>query len=282
MPEYEFDIVICLPTRARTHMMDRSVRSLFDLADNPQRIKILFGFDNNDSVGTAHFTNQLQPWLDEKDHAYTAMQFEPLGYLRLNEYVNALAKTVTAKWYIFWNDDAVMRTVGWDTEVMRYDGEFKLLAFHTHQDHPYSIFPIVPHKWIEILGYLCPHQISDAWLSQQAYMLDVWQRIDVIVKHDRYDLTGNNNDAVFQNRPMLEGYPFTPGDFDHVDTVNFRLQDCIKLANYMKSVGLSTEFFENVLAGRQDPWERLSRNDVNRQQSQFSIDLENKKVLRVL
>ena len=281
MTDYEFDIAICLPTRARTHMMDRSVRSLFDLADNPQRIKILFGFDNDDPVGTDHFTNQLQSWLDEKDHAYTAMQFAPMGYLRLNEYVNALAKTVTAKWYIVWNDDAVMRTVGWDTEVMRYDGKFKLLAFHTHQDHPYSIFPIVPHKWIEILGYLSPHQISDAWLSQQAYMLDIWQRIDVMVKHDRYDLTGNNNDTVFQNRPMLEGRPFTPGDFNHVDTTNFRLQDCVKLANYMKSIGLSTEFFENVLAGEQDPWEKLAKNDVNQQQIQTKIDHENKKIIRI-
>jgi len=280
MPDYEFDIAVLLPTRARTHMMDRSVRSLFDLADDPQRIKILFGFDRDDPVGTDYFTDQLQPWLDEKDHAYTAMQFEPMGYIRLNEYVNAMAKTVTAKWYIFWNDDAVMRTVGWDTEIMRYDGEFKLLAFHTHHDHPYSIFPIVPHKWIEILGYLCPHQISDAWLSQQAYMLNIWQRIDVIVKHDRYDLTGNNNDTVFQNRPMLKGRPFTPGDFDHIDQTNFRLQDCVKLANYMKSAGLSTEFFENVLAGKQDPWERLRRNDVNRQQSQYKIDQKNKRVIK--
>jgi hypothetical protein len=280
MPDYEFDIAICLPTRARTHMMDRSVRSLFDLADNPQRIKILFGFDNDDSVGADYFTDQLQPWLDEKDHAYTAMQFKPMGYIRLNEYVNAMAKTVTAKWYIFWNDDAVMRTVGWDTEIMRYDGEFKLLAFHTHHDHPYSIFPIVPHKWIEVLGYLCPHQISDGWISQQAYMLNIWQRIDVIVKHDRYDLTGNNNDTVFQNRPMLEGRPFTPGDFDHVDQANFRLQDCVKLANYMKGAGLNTEFFENMLAGKQDPWEYLRRNDVNRQQSQFKIDLKNKRVIK--
>ena len=174
-----------------------------------------------------------------------------------------------------------MRSVGWDTEIMKYDGEFKLLAVHTHRDHPYSIFPIVPHKWIEILGYLCPPQISDAWLSQQAYLLDIWQRIDVMVKHDRYDLTGNNNDTVFQNRPMLEGHPFTPGDIDHIDTRNLRIRDCVKLANYMKSVGLSTEFFENVLAGRQDAWEKLAKNDVNRQQEQTTIDFKNKKVTKI-
>jgi hypothetical protein len=53
---------------------------------------------------------------------------------------------------------------------------------------------------------------------------------------------------------MLEGHPFTPGDFHHIDTGNLRIQDCVKLANYMKSIGLSTKFFENVLACEQDPW----------------------------
>ena len=81
---------------------------------------------------------------------------------------------------------------------------------------------------------------------------------------------------------MLEGHPFTPGDFDHIDTSNRRLQDCVKLANYMKSTGLSTEFFENVLAGKQDPYEILRRNDVNQQQSQFKIDLKNKKVTKII
>ena len=49
----------------------------------------------------------------------------------------------------------------------------------------------------------------------------------------------------------------------------------------MKSIGLSTKFFENVLAGEQDPWEKLAQNDVNRQQSQFQLDLKNKKVIRI-
>jgi len=113
-------------------------------------------------------------------------------------------------------------------------------------------------------------------------MLDIWQRIDVMVKHDRYDLTGNNNDTVFQNRPMLEGHPFTPGDFDYTGNRNMRIQDCVKLANYMKSIGLSTVFFENVLAGQQDAWEKLAKNDVNQQQGQFSIDLKNKRITKVI
>ena len=103
-------------------------------------------------------------------------------------------------------------------------------------------------------------------------MLNIFKRIDVVVKHDRYDLTGNNKDSTFANRPMLEKDPFQVGDFNHVDMSNLRVTDCIKLANYMKSIGIDTQYFENILAGKQDPWEMLVRNDVNRQQVQWKID----------
>lgn len=269
MTEPKFDISILLPTRGRSDSLERSVKSVFELAANPERVQIMFGFDNDDEIGVKHFKEELQPWLDEHKIAYTAMSFEPLGYIRLNEYVNALAKASDARWLVFWNDDAVMLTGAWDQEIMTYDGQFKLLAFHTHNDHPYSIFPIVPRRWLDLLGYLSPHQISDAWLSQQAYMLDIWQRIEVDVLHDRHDLTGNNNDETFQNRPMLEGNPTDPRDFHSISQMDLRHRDCAKLATYMRTIGLSTQFFENIFKGTQDPWEKLALNDVNKQMVQF-------------
>jgi hypothetical protein len=101
----------------------------------------MFGFDNDDPVGIDYFVQELQPWLDQHNVNYTAIKFPPLGYIRLNEYVNELARKSDARWLVFWNDDAVMETGGWDQEIMTHDGEFKLLAFHTHNDHPYSISP---------------------------------------------------------------------------------------------------------------------------------------------
>lgn len=265
----EYDIAILLPTRGRDGMLERSVKSLIDLADIPVRIQIMFGFDKDDEVGTKYFVDELQPWLDENKISYTAMTFNPLGYIRLNEYVNELARKSDARWLVFWNDDAVMKTQGWDTKIMDWEGQFKLLAFHTHHDHPYSIFPIVPRAWLDLLGYLSPHQISDAWLSQQAYMLDIWQRIEVDVLHDRHDLTGNNNDATFQHRPMLEGNPKDPNDFHSVKQMGIRHQDAWKIAGYLDSLGYDMSFIKNVFAGTQDPWEKLAKNDVNKQMVQF-------------
>ena len=266
----EFDIAILLPTRGRSDSLERSVKSVIELASAPDRVQLMFGFDNDDDIGTKHFEEELQPWLDEQGVNYTAMSFAPLGYIRLNEYVNELARNSDARWLVFWNDDAVMETQDWDKEIMKHEGEFKLLAFHTHHDHPYSIFPIAPRKWLDLLGYLSPHQISDAWLSQQAYMLDIWERIEVDVLHDRHDLTGNNNDETFQNRPRLEGNPKDSRDFHSVQQMELRHHDCAKIATYLQNeCGKDMSFFANIFRGTQDPWEKLAKNDVNKQMVQF-------------
>jgi hypothetical protein len=85
------------------------------------------------------FKTELQPWMDEQELSYTAMQFERQGYHRLHIYNNKLAEHTDARWLMIWNDDAVMETQGWDTEIMNYEGQFKLLAF------PYSFGSSLQH-----------------------------------------------------------------------------------------------------------------------------------------
>lgn len=273
MKKSKFDIAVLLPTRGRTDGLKRSLEDLVNLANNPEKIQIMLGFDNDDSVGLNYFETTVQPWLDTTKVEYTAMSFDPLGYIRLNEYVNTLARASDATWLIFWNDDAVMKSQGWDSTIVSYTGQFKLLAFDTHKKHPYSIFPIVPREWLDLLGYLSPHQISDAWLSQQAYMLDIMERTDIVVEHDRYDLTGNNYDETFKNRPMLEGNPSHPLDFHNHQQTLKRNQDAAKIAQYLeRERGMNMSFFANIFKGTQDPWEKLKINDVNRQMRQFSME----------
>lgn len=274
MHNHQFDIAVLLATRGRTQALQRSVESLLDQADNVAGIQLMLAMDRDDSVGQSHFRDHLQPWLDSRDIEYTAMLFDPMGYVNLNVYNNKLAAATDSHWFVIWNDDAIMQTPGWDTAIAQYHDQFRLLAFHTHRDHPYSIFPIVPRKWYDVLGYISPHQAQDAWLSQQAYMLDIWQRIPVWVEHDRFDLTGNNFDATFKNRAMLEGNPNNPHDFHSLTQTDLRHRDCFKLAAYLKNeLGQDMTFFENVFSGQQDPWEKLAQNDVNKQMVQFTNPL---------
>jgi len=269
---HEFDIAILLPTRGRAEMLERSVQSLINLAKDQDRIQLMFGLDDDDTIGLEHFKNVVQPWLDDHDVNYTAMMFAPMGYIRLNEYVNTLAKNSDAKWLVFWNDDAVMQSQDWDAEIMKWDGQFKCLAFDTHNQHPYSIFPIIPREWLDLMGHLSPHQISDGWISQNAYVLDIMQRTDIKVLHDRHDLTGNNKDDTFLNRPMLENNPMDPKDFHHSNNAIRRQHECLKMAEYLEQErGMDMTFFRNVLADKQDPWEKLKANDPHKQMMQYTL-----------
>jgi hypothetical protein len=270
----QYKIAVLLPTRGRTDALFRSVVSLLNRGVNLDSVCIMFAFDNDDNIGKTHFQEHVQPWLDNKGVDYTAMEFEPLGYGRLNDYLNALAKEVVADWYFFWNDDAIMETSGWDREIIKHTDKFKLLAVHTHRDHPYSIFPIVPRAWFDTIGYLSPHSMTDAWLSQIAYQLDIWERIAVYVTHDRADLTGNNKDDTYQQRELLEGNPNNPRDFHHPSYIQLRSKETELLSLYMEKQGLDITWWKNIKAGTQDPWQRLKENDVNSQMSHFKINFK--------
>jgi hypothetical protein len=267
-------IAILLPTRGRTEALDRSLIGLLEQASDLSSIQVLLGLDTDDTVGIAHFQHLLQPKLDDLGVDYTAMAFKPMGYGRLNEYINELAKNSSADWLFFWNDDALMETQGWDEKIAEHTGEFKLLAVHTHHDHPYSIFPIVPRAWLDVVGHLSLHSMTDAWLSQIAYMVDIWERIDVDVVHDRADLTGNNKDDTYKNRELLEGNPNNPRDFHHPKMSLTRMDECDKLWAYLKSQGSNSDWWERVKAGTQDPWAKLKENDTNKQMRQFQMRVQ--------
>jgi hypothetical protein len=267
----EYKIAVLLPTRGRSAALTRSLIGLLEKADDLDSIQVLLGLDTDDDVGIEHFQEELQTTLDSMGVHYTAMTFEPMGYSQLHDYVNTLARASSADWMFFWNDDAIMETQGWDTEICKYTGEFKLLAVHTHHDHPYSIFPIVPRAWLDLIGHLSLHSMNDAWLSQNAYCVDIYKRIEVDVLHDRADLTGNNLDDTYKERELLEGNPGNPRDFHYIPTSQIRMEECEKLNEYLKSQGLNPTFWDNVKAGKQDPWEILRKNDINGQMRQFQI-----------
>jgi hypothetical protein len=258
-------ISILLPTRGRAEQLEKSVRSLLGSASGIEHLEILFAVDSDDSVGMEHFLAHISPYIENLKITNKIIITHPMGYENLHNYVNILAKEAQGQWLFFWNDDAVMQTANWDLEIDRYSGQFKLLSVHTHNEHPYSIFPIIPRQWYDILGHISLHSLNDAWVSTIAYMLDIFERIPVWVEHDRHDLTGNNNDATYQRRKILEGNPLDPRDFNHVTWRQQRLNDAATLATWMQNQGLDLSFFASACQGQQDPWQKLRENDVNNQ-----------------
>ena len=250
------DISVLLPTRGRTDMLKRSLMTLAELADDITRVEMLLAFDHDDQSSIDFFNERIGPELDSLGAQFSLYGFDRLGYIRLNEYLNALAGYSRGRWLFFWGDDAIMESQGWDTRIAEVD-DFRVLRIPTHNLHPYAIWPIVPRGWYELFGYISAHQLTDTWCSQIGYMVDIIQNIDVQATHDRYDLTGNNQDETYANRPMLEGNPNHPLDFNHVSWRKQRMDDCVRITELRRTLGEDVSWFDNVLLRKQDPWQKM-------------------------
>jgi len=251
-------ISVLLPTRGRGPILKNSIESLVSKATNPADIEIMFGLDEDDPESHEFIKDSIAPYLQEKGIEARANIFKPLGYENLHTYVNTLAGNASGEWLFFWNDDGIMVTEGWDEVIDSYNGQFKLLApKDNHNGHPYAIFPIVPRDWFILVGHLSQNAQNDAWLSHIAYMLDIFERIDVEFIHDRADITGNNDDETFQNRKYMEGNPSDPRDFGHADMQNARVATAHKIAWFLEKTGHDITWWNNVVQGKQNPFEKM-------------------------
>ena len=257
-PKEDSVISVLLPTRGRREVLKESVKGLVEKSSNPKKLEILFGIDEDDEDLEDFIKNDLAPFFNEHGVEARASVFKPLGYENLHIYVNTLAGAATGEWLFFWNDDCVMVTEGWDDVIRSYDGQFKLLGpKDNHEGHPYAILPIVPKDWFILMGHLSQNAQNDAWLSHIAYMLDIFERIDFEFIHDRADITGNNDDDTFQNRKYMEGNPSDPADFGHADMQQARVSSAAKIAWFMDKMGNHNDWWDKVVAGEQDPFEKM-------------------------
>jgi hypothetical protein len=71
---------------------------------------------------------------------------------------------------------------------------------------------------------------------------------------------------------MLEGRPDDPRDFNHSTFRSKRLNDANKIAWYLERIGQPSEWFKQVIMGKQDPWEYMisKEQDPNNQVSVYA------------
>jgi len=273
-------ISVLLPTRGRREALQKSLLSLMSKVADPSRIELLLGLDEDDPETIEFVKTVVAADMKALGVHTNASLFKPLGYENLHLYVNHLASCSRGDWLFFWNDDAIMETDNWDNEIASYTGQFKLLApKDNHNGHPYAIFPIVPKDWFILMDHLSQNAQNDAWLSHIAYMLDIFQRIDVTVMHDRADLTGNNNDATFAARKYMEGNPSDPRDFMHPNHLRARLATAYKIAWYMDKMGYDTSWWDDVVAGKQHPLEKMVFPNGVKGAGQLAANLNDEEII---
>ena len=257
-------VSVLVPTRKRPKMMFEALKSLWKTVSKEGFVEYLIALDDDDQESIDYFKKTIIPYMDKKKIDYEVHAVPRWGYERLNEYLNYLASKANGAWYLFFNDDARMKSKDWDKTIYKHTGKFRILRVKDNHEHPYAIFPIIPHAFYVLTGSISPQQMTDAWVSQVAYLCDIMENeYDIEIFHDRHDITGNpeTNDETFSNRPQLEGDPSNPMDLNSPQMIQRRYIDCAKIMWYLRQKGDYNDHFEKLLSGKGPAWDKLEAND---------------------
>jgi hypothetical protein len=195
-------VSVLLPTRARTKLVHRSVASVLSKSVDPTQIEIITAYDEDDQTSIKYFHSDKWQSLINKYQAHEQTLCCPCwGYSGLNQYYTAMAKQAHGKWFMIWNDDAVMITSGWDQHVADNQDFMGMLHMATENfKSNLTLFPLIPNVWMDLFGEISQHQLNDSWIQDICHQANAVREIPVTVFHDRFDVTGNNLDATFRHR----------------------------------------------------------------------------------
>lgn len=192
-------ITILLPTRKRTAMVKQSVTTILEMSTDPSLIHVAIAYDEDDVESHNYFTsNHWQLLVENTGATQETHGIERIGWQGLHEYYNYLAQNIISDWYFIWNDDAFMRTQGWDQEILAHKNYKGLLSMESNGKRPDStLFPCVSRLWVETFGMIGINPV-DQWIQDITYPMGAYKRLQSIIFHDHYKTTGNNNDEVYQ------------------------------------------------------------------------------------
>lgn len=189
-------ISVLLPTRGRPQSLASSIKSLLGTAFRPDDIEILLATDPDD---------QCPVFAGRKVTAWTAP--ERYGYAGLYRYFNHLATLASGDWLMVWNDDATMKTYGWDA-IIRLQ-QPAVLWMNVNHCPGGNLFPVWPRAWSDAAGHVSLASNVDVWLQEIGNRLGRHHRIPVEVFHDRKDITGGHDDQTYAEgrarEPALAG-----------------------------------------------------------------------------
>lgn len=190
-------ISIILPTRKRVDIFKKSIDSLHNTISNVENFEILVAIDDDDS----ETYDKIRDYANIKGLPIKTFYYERKFYHGLQEYYNDLALKAKGKFIFTWNDDAIMKTINWDINILEHSNKFVMLSPEVENVPNYKgvLFPIIPRKWIEITKKLSPTHGFDSWMGLISKKLGIFTHLkNVIIIHDRHDLTGNNFDQTFK------------------------------------------------------------------------------------
>lgn len=235
-------ISIIYPTRNRYNLFVKSTNSLIEKCSDLNNLEILLGMDNDD-IETVKLTEEYI-----KDKPYIKLfMFDRQYYKNLHVYVNYLSDKATGEYMILWNDDCYMESNNYDIIMDKYYDKFVIVNPLVSNDTKYTrefngtLFPIIPKRWVEITGRWSNNGANDSWVQEIARPLNIMVNDDdIIIFHDRFDLTRENLDDVY-----VEAQPHRHEiylDFISNNQVNERERDKKLISRYIEAKNVMNYF----------------------------------------
>lgn len=198
--------VLC-PSRGRPESLRASAGWLFSLASDISSVEVLVAMDPDDKP-TLESGMWCTPAWPEGATVRPWIAPERYGYARIHEYCNHLAAMARGDWLLLWNDDATMRTPGWDKVI---EAEAPGVLW-TQSNHGQYFFPAWPKAWSDAWGHASLSPNVDVWVSEVGTRLGLARPVPVAVFHDRKDITGGHDDATYaEGRAVMGSYANHPG-----------------------------------------------------------------------
>ena len=194
-------ISVLLPTRKRTHLVETSVRSLLANAIEPHNVEIMIAYDGDDEESKQYFgSTQWQDFINFFGARQQTHETQTWGYQELHRYYNFLASHCHGDWLLIWNDDALMRSSGWDGHI-KDNQDFVGLLHMTTENYrsKFALFPLIPRAWIELFGSVGEIPV-DSWIHHICMEAQAVKKIEPVIFHDRYDMSGQNYDETYLKR----------------------------------------------------------------------------------
>jgi glycosyltransferase involved in cell wall biosynthesis len=196
-------ISVLVPTRQRPDMLLRMLTSLFDTADQPERLETVLYIDDDDTA-----TQELK--LDKWNIRRLVGPRQAMGRLNAICYAHSFGDII-----ILGNDDVVVRTRGWDTRIRQEVDRFhdQIYLFYPndlYKGKKLSVFPILSRTTCDAIGDPFPADYRGAFID--VHIMDIFRQLegcghkrvsflsDVVFEHMHYRLGKSTYDATYRAR----------------------------------------------------------------------------------
>jgi glycosyltransferase involved in cell wall biosynthesis len=198
-------ISFLLPTRNRSDKLKTLLDSFIKTASSIDNYEVILVFDDDDVEHIKQFESI------PKNFNYKKIVMKRVGYNNLQEYYNTAALNSSGDWLWVWNDDSKMLSKDWDLIIEEYTNKFVIInPWNTRpEDSEYlqtnSLFPIVPRKMVELLGYFSPwNHIDTYWNRLQNGLSLLKNEFRIVHTHER-EIDENLKNVVYHEIPFPNG-----------------------------------------------------------------------------